>query len=97
LELNGRLDHTNRLFHSIAETWEHCLTDSHDVKELIPELFYLPEMFYNLNEYNLGTREDGSIVSEVVLPSWAKNAEEFVKIHRKALESDLGLYYRNLR
>jgi hypothetical protein len=39
LELNGRrFDHSNRLFHSIAETWEHCLADTHDVKELIPEL-----------------------------------------------------------
>ena len=50
-------------------------------------------MFYNLNNYNLGTRENGAPVNDVVLPAWAKNAEEFVKIHRRALESDLGIYF----
>ena len=52
-------------------------------------------MFYNLNGYDLGKREDGSAVGDVVLPPWAKNAEEFVKIHRRALESDLGIIYIN--
>jgi hypothetical protein len=50
----------------------------------------MSEMLYNLNGYELGVREDGKQVSDVVLPPWAKNAEEFVKIHRRALESDLG-------
>uniref|UniRef100_A0A915LTE0 BEACH domain-containing protein n=1 Tax=Meloidogyne javanica TaxID=6303 RepID=A0A915LTE0_MELJA len=87
---------SNRLFHSIEETWEHCLTDTHDVKELIPELFYLTEMFlFNENncceEKNLGIREDGNKIGNVILPKWANGkAEEFVKIHRKALESDLA-------
>lgn len=49
----------------MAETWERCLNDTHDVKELIPELFYLPEMFYNSNEYELGNREDESQVNDV--------------------------------
>jgi len=64
---------------------------------LIPELFYLTEMFlFNENnccgeEKNLGIREDGNKIGNVVLPKWANGkAEEFVKIHRKALESDLG-------
>nr|CAD2141024.1 unnamed protein product [Meloidogyne enterolobii] len=76
---------SNRLFHSIEETWEHCLTDTHDVKELIPELFYLTEMFlFNENnceeEKNLGIREDGNKIGNVILPKWANGkAEEFVK------------------
>ncbi|KIH53417.1 hypothetical protein ANCDUO_16458, partial [Ancylostoma duodenale] len=56
---NGRFDHPDRVFHSIAETWERCQKDSHDVKELIPELFYLPEMMRNNNGFELGTRSDG--------------------------------------
>uniref|UniRef100_A0AC34RIY4 Neurobeachin n=1 Tax=Panagrolaimus sp. JU765 TaxID=591449 RepID=A0AC34RIY4_9BILA len=86
---NGKFDHSDRLFHSMAEAWEHCQRDTHDVKELIPELFYLSEMFYNNNNYDLGKREDGTNVGNIVLPPWASSPEEFVMIHRQALESDL--------
>ncbi|VDK82214.1 unnamed protein product [Litomosoides sigmodontis] len=86
---SGKFDHSNRLFHSIAEAWESCQRDSHDVKELIPELYYLPEMLLNTNGYDLGKRDDGSAVGDVVLPPWAKNAEHFIALHRQALESDL--------
>lgn len=86
---NGKFDHSDRLFHSMAESWDHCQKDTHDVKELIPELFYLSEMFYNNNNYDLGKREDGTPVGKVVLPPWASSPEEFVMIHRQALESDL--------
>ncbi|KAI1725268.1 beige/BEACH domain-containing protein [Ditylenchus destructor] len=86
---SGKFDHSDRLFHSLAETWDHCQKDTHDVKELIPELFYLPEMFYNDNEFDLGQREDKSRVGDVILPPWAKSPEHFVMLHRQALESDL--------
>lgn len=46
-------------------------------------------MFYNSNNYDLGKREDGNKVCDVMLPPWAKTPEEFVLIHRQALESDL--------
>jgi hypothetical protein len=36
---NGRFDHPNRLFHSIADTWRNCLCIDSDVKELIPEFY----------------------------------------------------------
>lgn len=52
------------------------------MQELIPEFFYLPEMFVNANSYNLGVMEDGMVVSDVELPRWAKSPEEFVRIHR---------------
>ncbi|ETN81398.1 Beige/BEACH domain protein [Necator americanus] len=86
---NGRFDHPDRVFHSIAETWERCQKDSHDVKELIPELFYLSEMMRNNNGFELGTRSDGVKIGDVVLPKWASTPEEFVLLHRQALESDL--------
>ncbi|VDN55200.1 unnamed protein product [Dracunculus medinensis] len=86
---SGKFDHSNRLFHSIAETWENCQRDSHDVKELIPELYYMPEMLRNDNGFDLGKREDGSLVGDVVLPPWASNPEHFIALHRQALESDL--------
>ena len=51
-------------------------------QELIPELFYLPELLVNANGYQMGQTEDNVTVSDVILPAWAKNPEEFVRIHR---------------
>jgi hypothetical protein len=84
----------------LSEAWEGCQRDSHNVKELIPELFYLPEMFHNQNDYKLGKRLDEIQVSDAVLPKWAKSPEHFVAMHRQALESDLVscqvLFFLNL-
>ena len=68
----GKLDHADRLFHSIESAWNNCLTNSSDVKELIPEFFYLPEFLVNSNEYYLGIKQDGETLADVVLPPWAK-------------------------
>lgn len=51
-------------------------------QELIPEFYYLPEMFVNSNEYELGVRDDGVPVCDVELPAWAKKPEDFVRINR---------------
>lgn len=51
-------------------------------QELIPEFYYLPEMFVNSNEYELGVRDDGVPVCDVELPVWAKKPEDFVRINR---------------
>ena len=49
---------------------------------MIPEFYYLSEMFVNFNNYNLGVMDDGTVVSDVELPPWAKTSEEFVRINR---------------
>uniref|UniRef100_A0A3B3BAU9 Neurobeachin n=1 Tax=Oryzias melastigma TaxID=30732 RepID=A0A3B3BAU9_ORYME len=84
----GKFDHADRTFSSVSRAWRNCQRDTSDVKELIPEFYYLPEMFVNSNNYNLGVMEDGTVVSDVVLPPWAKSPEEFVRINRLALESE---------
>lgn len=85
----GKLDHADRLFNSVAATWQMCNTHTADVKELIPEFFCLPEMFENLNSIDFGTCQDGQTKSEVALPPWAKGSpNEFCRIHKRALESD---------
>ncbi|XP_064200686.1 lipopolysaccharide-responsive and beige-like anchor protein isoform X22 [Anguilla rostrata] len=84
----GKFDHADRTFSSVSRAWRNCQRDTSDVKELIPEFYYLPEMFVNSNNYNLGVMEDGTVVSDVELPPWAKTPEEFVRINRLALESD---------
>ncbi|XP_066592633.1 neurobeachin isoform X4 [Prorops nasuta] len=84
----GKFDHPNRLFSSIALSWKNCQRDTSDVKELIPEFFFLPEMLGNSNRYKLGRQEDGSSVGDVELPPWASSPEEFIRINRMALESE---------
>uniref|UniRef100_A0A667YJJ4 Neurobeachin n=1 Tax=Myripristis murdjan TaxID=586833 RepID=A0A667YJJ4_9TELE len=83
-----KFDHPERAFSGIGRSWRNCQRDTADVKELIPEFYYLPEMFVNSNEYELGVRDDGVPVCDVELPAWAKKPEDFVRINRMALESE---------
>lgn len=86
----GHFDLADRMFHSIADSWmsasKHNMAD---IKELIPEFFYLPEFLVNENKYDLGLKQNGQRLDNVILPPWAKNdAREFIRQHRCALESD---------
>ena len=87
----GRIDHADRLFTSVAGSWDSASRASlSDVKELTPEFFYLPDFLLNGNHLDLGVRQrSGAAVGDVELPPWAHgSAEEFVRRHRQALESD---------
>ena len=61
-----------------------------DGKELIPEFFYLPEFLVNSNRFDLGKlQSNNQYLNDVQLPPWAQNSpEEFIRLHRIALESD---------
>ncbi|XP_051539342.1 neurobeachin-like isoform X1 [Myxocyprinus asiaticus] len=85
---NNKFDHPDRTFSSIARSWRSCQRDTSDVRELIPEFYYLPEMFVNSSGYDLGVREDRTAVCDVDLPVWARKPEDFVRINRMALESE---------
>jgi hypothetical protein len=85
----GRFDVPDRAFHSLKQTWLlSSQISTSDVKELIPEFFYLPEFLDNRNRFDMGVKQDGERVDNVVLPAWAKgNSRLFIKLHREALES----------
>ncbi|XP_055695703.1 neurobeachin-like protein 1 [Lutzomyia longipalpis] len=86
---SGRFDVADRQFHSINQTWRQLMDSPNDVKELIPEFFYMPDFLRNINGLDLGmlqtTKEK---ISDVILPPWAQSPESFIAIHRRALESD---------
>ncbi|CAH2236529.1 jg8012 [Pararge aegeria aegeria] len=87
---DNNFDMPDRTFHSLATTWRLITNDSPtDVKELIPELFYLPELFYNNEGLELGVRQCGLRVDNVELPQWAADARLFTLVHRQALEAPL--------
>ncbi|XP_043931740.1 lysosomal-trafficking regulator [Protopterus annectens] len=83
-------DIPDRTFHSMNTTWRLSSYESMtDVKELIPEFFYLPEFLVNREGFDFGVRQNSERVNNVNLPSWARNDPRlFILIHRQALESD---------
>jgi len=86
----GRFDLPDRLFHNIGASWRSASKENlQDVRELIPEFFYLPEFLVNSNGFDFGDTQRGKIVHHVTLPPWAKgDPRRFVRINRQALESD---------
>ena len=56
-----------------------------DVRELIPELYCLPDALENSSNFELGLDTEGG---HVELPPWAATAADFVNVHRQALESE---------
>ncbi|CAA7050731.1 unnamed protein product [Microthlaspi erraticum] len=84
----GKFDHADRMFSDIPGTWNGVLEDMSDVKELVPELFYLPEVLTNENSIDFGTTQLGEKLDAVKLPPWAKNPVDFVHKQRRALESE---------
>ncbi|XP_045919910.1 protein FAN [Micropterus dolomieu] len=85
---NGRYDHADRMFNSIAETWKNCLEGATDFKELIPEFYGSdPSFLENKQSLDLGRRQNGSSVGDVILPAWASDTSDFLQKHRAALES----------
>ncbi|MFT7805427.1 neurobeachin-like protein 2 isoform X1 [Arapaima gigas] len=86
---SGRFDCADRQFHSVAAAWQARMESPADVKELIPEFFYFPEFLENMNGFDLGKLQmSQEPVSDVVLPPWAESREDFIRKHRKALESE---------
>ncbi|XP_047315623.1 BEACH domain-containing protein C2 [Impatiens glandulifera] len=89
IQLQGdKFDHADRMFSDIGATWNGVLEDMSDVKELVPELFYLPEMLTNDNSIDFGTTQLGEKLDCVKLPPWAESPVNFIQKHQMALESE---------
>ena len=61
-----------------------------DVKELIPEFYTAgsSKFLQNYKQIDWGVKQDGSVVGDVELPPWAKDADDFVRQLGDALECD---------
>ena len=99
IEIQGsKFDDPNRLFLTMENSFDNALSQKTDLRELIPELFCFPEMFYNINNLNLGEIETEAtgendeskimIVNDVEMPKWSNNnGYIFIQKHRELLES----------
>lgn len=90
IELQGdKFDKADRLFLNVNNSFTCAASSKGDVRELIPEFYYLPEMFENVNQLNLGTTQDDTSVDNTVCPKWSGgNPFKFVYLMRKWLESN---------
>ncbi|KAL5684331.1 hypothetical protein ACJX0J_010716, partial [Zea mays] len=84
----GKFDHADRLFQSIENAYINSLSNTSDVKELIPEFFYMPEFLENSNSYHLGVKQDGEPIGDVALPPWAKDDNSSDEFDKDSIESD---------
>ncbi|EAY10692.1 Beige/BEACH domain containing protein [Trichomonas vaginalis G3] len=83
-DLHTGYDNLSRIFFDIKYSWQSSSElNTNDVKELIPELFSLPELFLNVCNLNL--------IEEVKLPKWCKSAVHFILVNREELnEASIG-------
>lgn len=84
----GVLDSPDRLFHSVPSAFHSVSTNVQNVRELIPEMYYLPELCINANHVPFGLTSTGEQMNTLVLPPWAHGSPyEFIYRMREALES----------
>ena len=94
IEIHGnKFDDPERMFVSIQKTFQSVTSLKDDIREIIPEFYYLPEMLNNKNNLNLAQDKFDSngvrvVINDVDLPSWSNNSVDFILEHRKQLESD---------
>ena len=96
IEIHGnKFDDPDRMFFSMEKTFESITTLKDDIREIIPEFYFLPEMFNNINNLNLAQNKIDSegneiIINNVALPPWSNgNPVDFVLEKRKYLEGDI--------
>ena len=66
IEFQGEgFDDPNRLFYSLPITMKNTLSRKSDIREMIPELFYMPEIFKNGNELELNKISNGEEIDNV--------------------------------
>ncbi|CAL7951198.1 unnamed protein product [Xylocopa violacea] len=88
---NGRFDHPDRMFNSVADVWKNVLVNMSDFKELIPEFYDTNnggDFLVNSYGIDFGYRHDGTKIGDVQLPPWANDPAHFIQVLRNALESD---------
>ena len=94
IEIQGeRFDDPDRLFLSVGGAFANSSTSECDVRELCPEFFYLPEMFQNINRFNLTMTEEigekQQEIDNVFLPKWSNGSPfNFTKTMRELLENE---------
>ena len=96
IELQGNgFDMFSRQFFSINISFENCMSENTDIREVIPEFYILPEIFKNINNLNLTNEFTGENL-DCELPLWSKNNNYLFCLKNKIyLESEFVSYNIN--
>ena len=70
-------DDPNRLFYDIENSENNSFIQKSDVKEIIPEFFYLPDFFYNINNLNLLRKQINKEDDYVTTPINSLNLQSY--------------------
>ena len=77
-------DTTDRLFFNIHLFYK----VDEKYQELIPEMFNVPELFINVNNFDFGLTSKNTLIDNVTLPPWSGvSPRTFCKIMKKSVES----------
>ena len=91
-ELQNGFDHQDRLFSDIEQEWmSSSELSSHNVEELIPEFFLLPEALTNVNRLPIPPTSRQRSQDNVMLPESTSNPVAFVWWFRKMLDDNESL------
>ena len=89
IELQGTgFDDPNRLFSSIEEAFFNMSSQKSDLRELIPEFFYLPEMFINLNYFHFKDKINDELVDFVTMPNLLNKYEKDISVELNEFDKD---------
>ena len=90
IELQGnKFDDPDRLFISVQTSYYCSTTQKGDVRELIPEFYVIPEIYYNINNFDMGIRRNKEKVNDVKCPAWSgEDPYKFLTIINIAFESE---------
>ena len=79
-------DCADRLFINLQNAVYSAISEKGDLREIIPDFFYLPELFININRLDLGKKNE-DFVEDVKMPSWClDNPYLFVENYRSLIE-----------
>ena len=90
----GGFDTPSRLFFSISSTMNNNLIQRSDLRELIPEMFYFPPLFSNMNNVELNKLADGGNIDNVYIHDKKEDKIEiynFLKNMKDNLEKEENL------
>ncbi len=96
IEIQGTgFDTPHRLFTSVLKAFKNASSQSTDVREIIPEFFYLPEMYLNINNLDLGKFKDKNTQVGGVVTPCENNPFKFTAILKNILENEKVSYNIN--
>ena len=85
-------DNSNRLFYSIEKSLKSNLILKSDLREMIPELFYMYELYYNKNNLLFDNLYDGSRIDYVeIIPKDNQKSQTEKEMKQNIVEYIIGM------